>query len=138
MVENSKSASPKKKQEFDYKSYLVSHEPETKIIKIGGTEDSFEISIKNLSWSKRNQLISKNLNWDNTGNTSFSADGYVRDCLKEMIVDAPWGRTTESLLLSFDERLGAALETLVPKAFGEGSEDTIGTDNSVDTIKKEQ
>ena len=55
-----------------------------------------------------------------------------------MIVDAPWGRTTESLLLSFDERLGAALETLVPKAFGEGSEDTIGTDNSVDTIKKEQ
>ena len=138
MVENSKSASPKKKQEFDYKSYLVSHEPETKIIKIGGTEDSFEISIKNLSWSKRNQLISKNLNWDNTGNTSFSADGYVRDCLKEMIVDAPWGRTTESLLLSFDERLGAALETLVPKAFGEGSEDTIGTDNSIDTIKKEQ
>jgi len=138
MAENSKSASPKKKQEFDYKSYLVSHEPETKIIKIGGTKDSFEISVKNLSWSKRNQLISKNLNWDNTGNTSFSADGYVRDCLKEMIIDAPWGRTTESLLLSFDERLGAALETLVPKAFGEGSEDTIGTDNSVDTIKKEQ
>tara|TARA_R110000824_G_scaffold55321_2_gene152538 strand:- start:244 stop:660 length:417 start_codon:yes stop_codon:yes gene_type:complete len=138
MVENSKSASLKKKQEFDYKAYLVSHEPETRTISIGGTTDSFEISIKNLSWSKRNQLISKNLNWDNTGNTSFSADGYVRDCLKEMIVDAPWGRTTESLLISFDERLGAALEELVPKAFGEGSEDTIETDNSVDTIKKER
>jgi len=137
MVENSKSASPRKKQEFDYKSYLVSHDPETKLIKIAGTNDSFEISIKTLSWSKRNQLISKNLNWDNTGNTSFSADGYVRDCLKEMIVDAPWGRTTESLLLSFDERLGAALETLVPKAFGDAGEDTSEADNEVAIVKKE-
>jgi len=137
MVENGKSAKPRKKQEFDYKSYLVSHEPETKVLNIAGTKESFEISIKALSWSKRNQLISKNLNWDSTGNTSFSADGYVRDCLKEMIVDAPWGRTTESLLLSFDERLGAALETLVPKAFGDGDDNTI-TDNEVSAIKKEQ
>ena len=44
-----------------------------------------------------------NLTWDSNGSTSFGADGYVRDCLKEMIVDAPWGITTESLLMSFDE-----------------------------------
>jgi len=140
MTENSKSVSvnTKKKKEFDYKAYLVSHEPETRTINIAGTKDSFEISVKNLSWSKRNQLISKNLNWDNTGNTSFSADGYVRDCLKEMIVEAPWGRTTESILLSFDERLGAALENLVPKAFGEGADDTIENTNEVDQVKKEQ
>jgi len=137
MAEKSKSASLKQKQGFDYKSYLVSHEPETKVLTIVGTDDSFEISFKQLSWSKRNQLISKNLNWDNTGNTSFSADGYVRDCLKEMIVDAPWGRTTESLLLSFDERLGAALETLVPKAFGDAGEDTSEADNEVAIVKKE-
>jgi len=138
MVENSKSVSAKKKHEFDYKSYLVSHEPEKRVIKIAGTKDSFEISIKILSWSKRNQLISKNLNWDNLGNTSFSADGYVRDCLKEMIVEAPWGRTTESILLSFDERIGAALENLVPKAFGEGADDTIENDNEVEIVKKER
>lgn len=137
-VENSKSIGAKKKQEFDYKSYLVSHEPETRVIKIAGTKDSFEISMKPLSWSKRNQLISKNLNWDNAGNTSFSADGYVRDCLKEMIVEAPWGRTTESILLTFDERIGAALENLVPKAFGEGTDDTIESSNEVDVVKKEQ
>ena len=137
MTENSKSVKPKKKQVFDYKSYLVSHDPESKTIKIAGTDDSFEISFKQLSWSKRNQLISKNLTWDNTGNTSFSADGYVRDCLKEMIVDAPWGRTTESLLLSFNERLGAALEDLVPKAFGEGTDNTVETDK-INKIKKEQ
>ena len=138
MVENSKSASIKKKQEFDYKAYLVSHESETKTIKIPGTNESFEISFKHLSWSKRNQLISKNLTWSQTGETSFSADGYVRDCLKEMITDAPWGRTTESILISFDERLGSALENLVPKAFGEGVEDTVGTDNEVNTVKKER
>ncbi len=119
---------------FDYNKYLISHDPETRTIEIPGTGEAFEVSVKMLSWSKRNQIISKNLQWDSTGNTSFSADGYVRDCLKEMIVDAPWGRTTESLLLSFDDRLGAALETIVPKAFGEGMDDFIDSD----TVKKEQ
>ena len=124
----------KEKVGFDYNKYLISHEPQTREIEIPGTGESFEVSVKTLSWSKRNQLISKNLHWDTTGNTSFSADGYVRDCLKEMIVEAPWGRTTEALLLSFDDRLGTALETLVPKAFGEGMEDTIDSG----AIKKEQ
>ena len=131
MTENSIS----KAKVFDYNKYLISHEPETRIVEIDGTGESFEVSVKTLSWSKRNQIISKNLHWDTTGTTSFSADGYVRDCLKEIIVEAPWGRTTEALLLSFDDRLGTALETLVPKAFGDGAEDTIG--NEVDTVKKE-
>ena len=117
---------------FDHNKYLVSHEPERRVVNIEATGESFEVGLKALSWSKRNQLISKNMSWDNSGNTSFSADSYVRDCLKEMIVEAPWGRTTESLLLSFDDRLGAALEELVPKAFG--TEDDEGT---VDKVKKE-
>lgn len=124
--------------EFDYKKYLISHEAEPMTIKINGTEESFEISIKPLSWSKRNQLISKNLNWNQTGETSFSADGYVRDCLKEMIVEAPWGRTTESLLLSFDDRLGSALEDIVPKAFGDNDPTTGEKNLDIDAIKKEQ
>ena len=68
--------------------------------------------------SKRNQLISKCLEWGQGGTTSFNGDTYVRECLKEMIVEAPWGRTTEAFLVSIDERLGGALESLVPKAFG--------------------
>tara|TARA_R110000824_G_scaffold293886_1_gene482195 strand:- start:608 stop:1009 length:402 start_codon:yes stop_codon:yes gene_type:complete len=118
---------------FDYNKYLISHDPQTRVVEIPGTDESFEVSVKTISWSKRNQIISKNLHWDSTGNTSFSADGYVRDCLKEMLVEAPWGRTTEAMLLSFDDRLGTALETLVPKAFGEGAEDTIDSG----TVKKE-
>jgi hypothetical protein len=123
----------KVKAVFDYNKYLISHDPQTRVIEIPGTDESFEVSVKQISWSKRNQIISKNLHWDSTGNTSFSADGYVRDCLKEMLVEAPWGRTTEALLLSFDDRLGTALETLVPKAFGEGAEDTIDSG----AVKKE-
>ena len=133
MAQNSKS----KKAEFDFKNYLVSHEPESKIVEIEGTEDSFEVTVKELSWSKRNQLISKNLHWDSTGQTSFSADGYVRDCLKEMLVEAPWGRTTEALLLSFDGKLGSALERLVPKAFGDDEEGN-GEGLDVDKLKKGQ
>jgi len=128
------SSESKVKAVFDYNKYLISHDPEIRTLEISGTGESFEVSVKQISWSKRNQIISKNLHWDSTGNTSFSADGYVRDCLKEIIVEAPWGRTTETLLLSFDDRLGTALETLVPKAFGEGVDDTI--DSGV--IKKEQ
>jgi len=127
------SSASKAKAGFDYNKYLISHDPQIRVIEIPGTDESFEVSVKQISWSKRNQIISKNLHWDSTGNTSFSADGYVRDCLKEMLVEAPWGRTTEALLLSFDDRLGTALETLVPKAFGEGVEDTIDSG----TIKKE-
>ena len=120
---------------FDYNKYIVSKTPDMVKVEIPGTEESFEVSLKPLSWSKRNQIISKNLNWDSTGNTSFNADGYVRDCLKEMVVEAPWGRTTETFLLSIDERLGAALENLVPKAFGTSDDDKIGMDS--DAVKKE-
>ena len=41
-----------------------------------------------------------------------------RECLREMIIDAPWGKTNELFLISIDERLGNVLETLVPSAFG--------------------
>ena len=131
------SSESKAKTGFDYNKYLISHEPQTRTIEVPGTNESFEVSVKLLSWSKRNQIISKNLHWDATGNTSFSADGYVRDCLKEMLVEAPWGRTTEALLLSFDDRLGTALETIVPKAFGEGLDDTMEGNLDSGAIKKE-
>ena len=116
---------------FDVEKYKVSTDTKTEIVKIDGTDDSFEVTIKPLSWAKRNQLLSRHLTWDAAGETTFSGDGYVRDCLKEMLTDAPWGKTTEALLLSIDDRLGAALEALVPKAFSNDS--TI----QPDTVKKE-
>mgnify|MGYP003318843650 CR=1 FL=1 len=121
----------KQGQAFDVSKYQVQGGSKKVQVKIEGTDDEFELTVKQLSWSKRNQLISKCLQWKQGGDTNFNGDIYVRECLKEMIIDAPWGRTTEVFLASIDERLGAALESIVPKAFGaeEGTEP--------DTIKKE-
>ena len=116
---------------FDLSKYKIQNVPIETMVEIEETGESFPVTIKQLSWSRRNQLISKCLNWNNGGETSFSGDVYVRECLKEMIVDAPWGRTTEAFLLSIDGRLGAALEALVPQAFG-----TEGVINPSD-VKKE-
>ena len=117
---------------FNLEKYQLHGENKTVPVTISETGDEFEITIKQLSWSKRNQLISKCLNWSTSGTTSFDGDLYVRECLKEMIVDAPWGRTSEAFLLTIDERLGTALESIVPKAFGQ-DEDAPNPD----AIKKE-
>ena len=116
---------------FDFKKYIIEKSPETRTLTIAETGETFEITVKELAWSKRNQLISKSLQFTSTGNTTFSADVYVRECLKEMIIEAPWGNTTESFLLQIDNRLGSALETLVPQAFDDVS-------GAADTIKKGQ
>lgn len=102
---------------FDVNKYKISITPEARTLAIDGT--SFEVKVKPLSWSMRNQILSKSLKWDSSGSTVFDGDAYVRECLKEMIVEAPWGRTTESFLITIDHRLGGLLETLVPKAFEE-------------------
>jgi len=118
-----------KSENFNLEDYQIKRAPEKKAIVIEETGASFEITVKEMSWSKRNQLISKCMKFDSKGNTNFEADTYVRNCLREMIVDAPWGATTESFLISIDTRLGGALEKLVPSAFGE--------DDKVDKVKKE-
>ena len=114
---------------FDVNKYKISTSPKIETLYIDGA--SFEVTIKPLSWSLRNQIISKSLRWDANGNTNFDGDSYARECLKEMIVDAPWGRTTESFLITIDARLGSLLETLVPKAFDDSA------DMGIDAIKKE-
>jgi len=118
---------------FDLSKYTLSNEARTVVLPIPETGDEIELKIKDLSWSKRNRLISKSLGWDAGGQVEFDGDFYVRECLKEMIVEAPWGRTSETFLISIDSRLGGALESLVPKAFGadENPADTV------DYLKKE-
>ena len=120
----------KKDTTFDVSKYTVSQNTYTKTLTISETDESFEVTIKPISWARRNQLITDNMSWDTDGNTQFDASTYMRTCLREMIVEAPWGKTTESFLISIDSRLGGALEELVPQAFG--------VDNGIDaeTVKK--
>ena len=114
---------------FDLSKYQVQTSSKSVKVEIADTGDEFQVSMKPMSWSRRNQLISKCLNWEQGGSTSFNGDLYVRECLKEMITEAPWGSTTEAFLMTIDTRLGEALEALVPKAFDEEIE--------VETVKKE-
>lgn len=125
----------KKSAAFDFNKYVIGRETEIRTLTIPESKESFDVSVKPLSWAKRNQFISRNLQLGTDGSSGFNADGYVRDCLKEMITEAPWGRTTEAFLLSIDDRLGGALETLVPKAFENEADDTSG--DEIDEIKKE-
>ena len=135
-IEEIKTAKP-----FNFQSYQVSQQAKTEIITVESTGDTFEVKIRNLSWSRRNQILAKSLKWSADGQTNFDGDLYTRNCLKEMVIDAPWGRTTEAFLLSIDERLGGALETIVPRAFGNNpdseEEQTDVSLGQVEAIKKE-
>jgi len=115
---------------FDVSKYMVNTTIETKIIKIDNSQ--FEVKIKPLSWSKKNQLVAGAMQFGGaSGNMSFDADMYVKECLKATLVEAPWGKTTDTFLISINEKLGKALETLVPRAFEDGDED------GDDLLKKE-
>jgi len=117
----------RKSVDFDFNKYKVANKTEVKTLSIEDAE--FNVTVKPLSWSRRNQILSKAMAWDSDGGTKFDGDVYVRECLKEMIIDAPWGKTSELFLISIDERLGSVLEQLVPQAFG------TNTLEDVDTLK---
>lgn len=121
----------REEQTFDVSKYQIAADSiEDRTLTIDETGEVFNIKVKPLTWARRNQIMSKAITWGASGQTAFDGDVFVRACLRDMIVQAPWGRTTESFLLSIDARLGAALETLVPNV-GEGAED------STDEIKKD-
>ena len=104
------------KPSFDFNKYRIANKTEIRTLELDGAE--FNITLKPLSWSKRNQILSKAMTWETGGGTRFDGDTYVRECLKEMVIDAPWGKTTELFLMSIDDRLGGVLEQIVPQAFG--------------------
>jgi hypothetical protein len=109
-------AEQSKAKNFDVSKYQISPTTQKRKVVIEETGDEFEVSIKPLSWAKRNQIVSNCLQIGTNGSQSFNGDLYIKECLKEMIVEAPWGRTSEVFLSSIDSRLGAALEALVPSA----------------------
>ena len=127
--EEEQEVTPPPKPTFDFNKYRVNTSTEVKTLEIDGEE--FDVTVKPLSWSKKNQYLSKCLKWDSDGNTVFDGDAYVRLALQEMIIAAPWGKTSELFLISIDDRLGSVLEKLVPQAFG----NEVGAE--VDNLKDE-
>tara|TARA_R100000234_G_C4896140_1_gene133595 strand:- start:65 stop:418 length:354 start_codon:yes stop_codon:yes gene_type:complete len=115
---------------FDLAKYQVGNDPKKITVDIPETGDSFELTVKSLSWSRQNRLLSNSVVIGKDGSTAFDGDAYVKNYLKEYIMSAPWGKTTEAFLVSIDSRLGKALELLVPKLDDEDFEDP-------DELKKE-
>ena len=117
-----------------YEKLLVGREVKELYLSITSEDgELIEIPLKlrGLPWSLKNQKISLAVKWDDSGQTSFDGDYYIRECLKWMIVEAPWGETTDSFLAQCGPELGTALENLVPKAFVDNS--TVSTE----AIKKD-
>ena len=103
-----------KEKTFDFSKYQIDNAIDEKTLTVEEAKEEFKVKIRPLSWSRRNQIMSKCITWTQNGQTGFDGDAFVRGCLREIIVEAPWGRTTETFLISIDARLGAALEKLVP------------------------
>lgn len=122
-----------------YEKYLVSREPKEMSLSVGG--DEFKLKVRDIPRSKKNQIVSLAVKYDSDGNTHFDGDFYLRECLKFMIVEAPWGATDDRFLLQLKDvdegvsnPLADALEILVPGAFKKNT-DSSGADKILE-IKK--
>ena len=87
------------------------------VLKIGGKD--VPIKVKQLTWAKKNKLLSDCFTFLPSGDVKFQMDKYKRAMLIEMIVEAPWGRTDAVFLDQISSEVGDQLEKLVPDAFAQ-------------------
>ena len=66
-----------KVKQFDISRYQIATTTSKKTVVVEGTKDSFEVTVKQLSWSKRNQLVSKCLQLGSDGTNTFNGDLYI-------------------------------------------------------------
>ena len=94
--------------------------------------EELDLRVKNLSWMRINQIRSESyiIN-QSTQMSQFSVSNYTSAMLKELVVDAPWGETTDIFLTTIGPELGAALTTLLPNI-----DDSDDISKNIDTIKK--
>ncbi len=114
---------------FDVSKYTVSTS-DRELVDVVVGEDKFQVEIKQLTWFKKNQLITDCMTFTTDGETKFNGSKYVKEVLKEIVTDAPWGKTTDAFLLSINAELGQALEAIVPKAF-------LTDELDINSVKKE-
>ena len=67
---------------FDVSKYQITDSSRVETVTIEETGDTFEVTIKPLSWARKNKLLSEHLKWDNEGNTAFQSAEYVRASLR--------------------------------------------------------
>ena len=118
----------------DYHKYMVSQVPtETELVipvlcsqcvsydksplcqEHNAHNDTILIKVRSLPWSLMRQKLSLAMAFSDDGQYHYDVDTYNRECLKYMIVEAPWGKTDDVFLSQIDVNLGSALELLVPR-----------------------
>ena len=104
---------------FDWTKYQIKIEVRQVTIKVGADEDELTLGVKDLGYVAKNKLVSSCYTYAG-GTVGFDMDTYMRETLKVMIVEAPWGSTNDMFLMSIDQQLGKALEELIPSAFEAG------------------
>ena len=76
-VEEPVSAPVSEPTQFNFKKYTLSLETEKRTLTIGDTGETFEVTIRPMSWAKRNQIISTSLKFGADGSTGFDGDTYL-------------------------------------------------------------
>ena len=106
----------KSKAGFDWTKYQIKSETRPVTIQVGEDGDELTLGIRDLGYVQKNKLVSSCYTYAG-GTVGFDMDTYMRETLKTMIVDAPWGATNDVFLMSINQDLGKALEELIPSAF---------------------
>ena len=84
---------------FDLAKYQIGNDPRKVTVKIPETGDSFEVTVKNLSWSRQNRLLSNSVTIGKDGSTAFDGDAYVKSYLKEFILEALWSASSKEAFM---------------------------------------
>ena len=100
----------------------------------GGIED-VPIKVAGIPWAKLNYIKSQCVSYNDKIETQFDGQQYINECLKIMVVEAPWGATDDVFLLQVAGPLGAELEKIIPSAYGANDEEEE-TEESLAEIKK--
>ena len=85
-----------------------------------GTLIDVPIKVRQLTWAKKNKLLSDCFTFQPNGEVKFQMDKYKRAMLMEMIAEAPWGKTDPIFPDQISSNVGEQLEAIVPDAFSQG------------------
>ena len=117
----------KKEKVFDIADYQVDMSAQEMELTIpDGTK--IPLTIKPIGWKRKNRILAQSTVPMGDG-AAIDIDVYISTCLKEMIVKAPWGTTSDTFLASINDELGDALATIVPRPSEDGT-------SGVELVKK--
>lgn len=101
-----------------------------------GIIEDVPLKLVGIPWAKLNYLKSQCVSFDEKQQTHFDSQQYLQECLKLMIVEAPWGATDDIFLVQVDGPLGTELEKIIPSAYETPTEDSK-KEEPFSEIKKE-